>query len=458
MNHTTIRRLRSALLLLLLPAAHAAPPGSGKSVFWESYTYDGDTRILCHFDGEELISTAEVLELEEEDDGEPEDLMGEQAPGSEGPRTVNSVPMKNAYVPLLGACEELKGVGRFGGGLRLTGKGGRLKVKAKAGRGWALEAWFRAARLPDTRATLFDLPHGLPMRVSLLADGRIQVQWLRQRQPVLSEWRTDAETWFHLALVWRPTSFHVHNVTRGGMVVFLNGNPVLRSGEESAAAFSHTVSGEVTVANDARGGSGFDGWLDELRLSSAARAYYALDLDWVDTAGERPAPTGRPYFRDDHDLLFWAKFDGTLAPTVAEKSVSLVEGTPPDAEELERDPKDWGFRFGEGVSKQALLLRPGKKHVRYRGLTTSVNQGTIAFWCRPQDWDNETQWNPFAGWPQEFAPVFRHEFIRFDWLKTPDSNFYPNPVDLHPGRWMHLALTWEHGSLQAYLNGRRWAH
>lgn len=450
-------------VLLLLPFIDLSAEVIGKSVFWEPYTYDGDTQVLCHFDGEQLVSAAEVLELEVDDDGDPEDLLG-VAPAGDGPRTVNSTPMKNADVPLLGACKENKGVGRFGGGLRLTGKDGRITIKAKAGRGWGLEAWFRAARLPDKRATLFDLPHGLPMRLSLLANGRLQMQWLGKGEPELSDWRAEAEEWFHLSLVWQPTGFHVHHVTRGEMLVFINGNRILRSGEQSAATFSQTVSGEVTVGNDSRGKSGFDGWLDELRLSNTARAYYFLDLDWVDRAGERPEPPGQPYFRDAESLVFRTPFDRTLTPVDNAQGASLAAGIPSDATALAEGHKGWGFDFGEGVAHQALLLKPGDKEVRYEGLPVSAEQGSIAFWIRPRDWDNGKLWNRFADFKQEFAPVFRMEqdekkVVAVTWIKTPDNDAYSNPVDFNPGAWQHLVLTWQDGKInRIYLNGEHWSH
>ncbi len=469
-NQLPFRSLRVATLWLTWLASVGAArlwaaDAPGASVFWEPYVYDPATVVLCHYDGRQETPTGALLEaaMLSEDGGML--LSGETANAKSGPTAANDVLMKGSDIPLLGACEEVADEGRFGGGLRLAGQDGRIAVRGAPGQGWTLEAWFKTARMPAERATLIELSGGRhPLRVSLMNDGRIAAQWLAAKQPLLTEWRAEVGEWFHLALVWRPTAFHGDAITRAELRMLVNGQPKLHSGEQAADAFRQTLAQTAVVGNNAKGESGFDGWLDELRLSTAARDFYALDLGWVDAAGSRPAPAGRPYFRDPRDLLLWLPFDDALAPAFATEGVALSAGTPTSAAALKEEAKGWGFGFGAGVARQGLLLLPGDKGVRYGGVTVPRSQGTIAFWIRPRNWDNAREWNRFAKFPQEFAPIFRLEqggkkVLALTWVKTPNNNFYPNPVAFNPGLWQHLALTWDNGAIsRIYLNGKPWTH
>ena len=398
---------RAALPLMLL-ASFVLPARAQRAVFWEPYAPDGQTTVLCHFDRREQASAAALSDGAAERE-HPGLLIANEEPGGGGRTTPSDVFLKGSTVPLLGACEEVAGAGRFGGGLRLAGKDGRVSVKGKPYQGWALEGWFKAAGLPKERATLVELCGAAPpLRVSLLADGRLAVVWMNQKEPALPDWHCTAGTWFHLALSWRPARIEPSgHWSYAEMLVLVNGSPILRSGEQRVEVFSDTLAQPISVGNDAKGGSGFDGWLDELRLSSVAREYYSLDLDWVDASGARPAPTGRPYFRDERDLLLWLPFDGTLAPARAPDGAKLAAGTPMDASALAENGKGWGFRFADGVAKQGLLLVPGDKSVQYGRVGALARQGTIAFWSRPQNWDNEKQWNRVAvrlQAPEVFGP------------------------------------------------------
>ena len=479
MNHTTIRRLRSALLLglgllCLLPAPLAASPGSVKCVFWEPYAYDGDTRVLCHFDGEELVSTAEVLTLEEEEDGEPEDLMAGPAPDSEGPRTVNSVPMKDSYVPLLGDCKEVAGKGRFGGALRLKGQDGRIAARHSPGPGgWTLEAWIKVQSRPRDRATLVGLPGtAQPLRLDLLADGRLSVRWMNEKRPKTSEWRSEPGAWFHLALVWQKTKWAPSgHWQEAELRVYADGRLVLRSESQPVEMFKATLSQTATVGNDAKGRAGLDGWLDELRLSSVARQYpYSPDLNWTDTAGRRPVTSARPYFRDGQDLTLRLAFNEALDAEVNEANLEAPEFDRTTViQDRELGRRSVALRFVDGVERQAVVLGPGQLNLCYAAKSNPVRfgQGSVAFWIRPLNWDNRTRWalTPTSG-HQKVSPVFQlhslHEgnlsplkfgpFAQLAMVRTPDANL-ADPVDLHPGKWTHLCVTWGAGGRREYVNG-----
>jgi predicted FMN-binding regulatory protein PaiB len=457
------------LLLPLLAAAFAEEARLPRTVWWEPYTTDGPTTVLCHFDGRQEVAVEALLDdaLTETLDATDLTITADtpSTSGSAARTAANDVPGASRPVPLLGDCEEVGDEGRFGGGLRLHGKDGRLGAAGDPGHeGWTLEAWFKPARLPERHATLVEMTFNTPLRVTLRGDGSLAVEWLGRPAEEVPGVRRTAEKWFHLALVWRPTRFHGEAVTRAEMQLVVDGRVVHSSGEQPVAAFARLMTQSVSIGNDGRGTSGFDGWLDELRLSSQARKFYEFDLDWVDAEGTRPATPGQPFFRDQESLLFRAAFDDTLAPADNRRAATLAAGIPADAAALAKNRKGWGFDFGAGVAKQSLLLESGGKGVRYEGVPVPADQGSIAFWIRPRDWDNARLWNQFAKWNQEFAPVFALEqdgkkVLGFTWIKTPNGDTYSNPVDFHPGRWQHLILTWLDGqSSRVYLNGKPWSH
>ncbi len=457
--------LRAALVAAALaPHARGQGPEVGKSVFWNPYAYDVQTSGLFHFDGDQPVSLGDILDKIGKDDPAGGMRLPDAPAGGAGRTSANAVPMGRP-LSLMGTCEEEPKAGRFGGGLRLSGRDGRVAVQAGPGRGWTLDAWFRPARLPEAGATLVDLPLGArSVRVSLMADGRLAMQWPGAKEPALTVWRCKAGEWFHLALVWQPATFHEDNVTSAELLVLVNGKPVLRSGVQPADAFQRTLAQAASVGNDAKGQSGFDGWLDELRLSRVAREFYFWDLGWADTGGELRRPEGQPFFRDERDLLLHLGFDRTLEPTTAPEGLTFPK-LGPEALGDTFEPNRWARHFGDGVRREALLLKPGGVDAKYQGRGFALPaQGTLAFWFRPLNWNNSTRWNLFAGFEQKRVPLFhmhqeggKEAVLTFSLWQTPNSDAY-RLLDVNPGRWVHLAVVWDGKQDTWYADGKPWPH
>ncbi len=453
-------------LALLAPAVAAglAVADQPRSVFWEPYVQEGPAAVLCHFDGLQEVAVETLVE-DVLADSEAQLPVEAPSPGGAASRTaVSDVPGVGRRVPLFGECEEAADAGRFGGGLRLHGKDGRVVAAGQPGKeGWTLEGWFKPAKLPERQATLVDMAFDLSLRVTIQGDGSLAAAWCGRPPERAPEVRCVAGKWFHLAIVWDPTARRGDSDGRGEMLLVIDGQPVLRSGVPPAGV-DKLLSQSASIGNDGRGGSGFDGWLDELRLSSTARSYYSPDFDWVDAEGSRPATPGRPFFRDRESLSLRIAFDDTLTPTDDPPAGFLADGIPRDAAALATSGRGWGFGFGPGVSRRSILLKPGQQGVRYDRVPISAGQGSIAFWLRPRDWDNSRLWNRFANFKQEYAPILALDqdgkaVSSFAWIKTPDEENYSNPVDFNPGRWQHVVLTWRDGQIfRVYLNGRPWRH
>jgi len=126
----------------------------------------------------------------------------------------------------------------------------------------------------------------------------------------------------------------------------------------------------------------------------------------------------------------------------------------------------FGCRSGqapEGEIKRRIGSRSLALKVEHR-----FEQGSVAFWVRPIDWDNRTRWAQTSTSPRpKVSPVFQlnalhHDgsplkfgpFMQLFMIRTPDANL-ANPVSLHPGIWTHICVTWGAGGRRTYVNGQR---
>ena len=449
-----------ALLALLVLPAHARPvPEVRRSVFWEPYEQDAQTTGLFHFDGEQPASADKILNLDEPDGG-PGRLLEE--PGATtgiaaGERTVaNAAPM-GPTLSLRGACAEAAAVGRFGGGLRLHGRDG-MALGTLPGGPRTVEFWVRPEALPAEAATLVAVSSGggvlTEIAVRLQRDGALVVKWAGAARTVPGA-ALKVGQWTHLALAWdgaKQAEFRLD----GQAMAFPKPLPV--AGTEKLTQFA--------LGNGFDGKSGFRGVVDELRVSRELRAFYPWGLHWVDRTGTLDRPEGQPFFRDPRDLLLRLDFDRTLKPTVAPAGMAFAELGP---EELgdRLAPERWKRHFTDGVRRESVRLRRGGLEVKYEGTGFALpERGTVAFWVRPLNWNDEVRWNPFAGWPMKHVPLFHmlqgeksvKAVLALSLVQTPDNDKVRYPIGFHPGRWVHLACAWDGKRNDWFVDGKPWPH
>jgi len=444
--------LLAALAVLTASASGAPVPIISKSVFWEPYPYDPYTTALFHFDSEEDISLDDVLDAEEQGT-DPFALVEEPlqaANAAAGARTAaNAVPMAES-IPLVGACSEVAGIGRFGGGLRFEGNTGLVRGELPAG-ARTIEFWFQPRTLPEECCTLVWVGGAkAPIAVCLDHNGALQVQWAGKKQKV-PDLVLQPGKWTHLALMWDGGSFAEVRID-GNEVAFPDGLPLT-----GTAGLTRYV-----VGNDPEGGSGFDGVVDELRCSRIIRKYYPWQLGWVDVDGTLQRTEGQPCFRDPADLLFRLDFNRTLKPVRAPEGVAFPKL---DAVELgdEAAPARWKRHFGLGVEREGFYLGNGRLEARYTGKGLALpGSGTIAFWIRALNWNDEVRWGRLSKWPMKHVPVFRllqdgKPALTLDLIQTPDEEAR-YPIGFHPGRWVHLTWTWHARRNQWFVDGQPWPH
>jgi len=442
--------------LALLAAAQAATPEEPKSAFWEPYPYDASTAGLYHFD-EKDTSLLEA-ELEEAATGQPAGQALELLPKDEGDgRAAANAVRSGVRLELHGACRLAAAGGRFGGGLLFEGSDGRIQGELPAGPR-TLEFWMRPEKPTADPATILHLsaaplPHTAALR--LLRDGALELLWMGHAQRVPGYAFRDGR-WTHVALAWdglQRCEFRLD----GALVPLAK--PLEPQGTDKLRHYA--LGGGPTP------GRGFRGMVDEVRVSTAVREYYPHTFGWAGTRTGTPPKPGPPFFRDAADLVFHVDFNRTVAPAIAPRGTKA----PDDVEEARKrlpfvNPEKPRPPFTDGVEQQAVVVGEGGWPIEYRAAgLLAPERGSIALWMRPLDWNNYVEWNPFAQFPIKRVPLFAihvgeapRPVAHLSFFQTPNTEAWQHPVDIHPGRWLHLCLVWEKDRRAAYLDGKAWPY
>ena len=436
-------------------------PDKVGTVWWRPLREDGHTLALFPLDARARkegtgLSVEEVLSGA--DEGDEDDRL---APAAKAGDVVNVAEMGRP-ARLTGGAELVTG-GRFRGALRL--EGGALETRGYDGHNSrTVGMWIKPAALPEKLSAIFSIEQDEDPAVCLAIrpDGTLQVVW-KDRPLDPADLQVKAGQWIHVALAWSrtwPNAKKVLLTVNGRRVQEFEGIPV----RGALGAPDLVVGRAVSVPGH------FRGWVDEVRFSRSVRRYYERDTGWVDGASSQKAGPGRPYFRDKNDLLFHLPLNWSLDPARCAGNPSEPAYTPePGAQKLR--PWNPKRKFKPGVEGQALTL--GRK-----GLNPSYDArgnlfteaGTIAFWMRPLDWDNFTRDNRFDDIRPRHFGLFTvmGDVAEGSWEAKfrdngPIMTFNVNmnmaesvtrPVDLHPGRWVHVAFTWRGAKVSHYVNGR----
>jgi hypothetical protein len=435
-------------------------------IWWRPRASDGHTLALFPLDSRSEregtgVSVEEVLSGVDEGGGAGAAL----APGGTSGRAGDVVNEAEMGHPgeLEGECELVTG-GRFRGGLEF--RGGALRSRGyDRHSSRTIEAWVRPEELPERPAAILGVARGerSPAALTVRPDGTLQLVWEGQKAEAAPV-RLATGRWTHVALSWSTAWPHAKTVilsVDGRRVQVLEGMKV----REALVAPDLVVGRSPGVAGT------FRGRVDEVRFSRTVRRHYERELDWVNADKTARAGAGRPYFRDQNDLLLYLPFDWSLEPDRSAEGTSHPDYRPePGAENLLLwNPKR---KFKDGVRGQALTLGKNGLNPTYDGRgNLQTEGGTVAFWMRPLDWDNFTRDNRFddarprhfglftvmgevaeGSWEARFRDVGPIMTFVIN-MNMPES--VTDPVDLHPGRWVHVAVTWRGAERAFFVNGER---
>lgn len=482
--------IRPAVLYAAVLCAFAVASGSvaagtaavepwrlSREAIWGPFEDDPFTHVLLHLD--ERASVKKEVDLDKLLDEKRPDALdavtAEPAEGGDVRCARNSARQVNpAQKPaqLAGDCE-LVAVGRFSGGLRFKGGDGRAvyrglpRLDART-----LEFHIRLDELPKSPAVLAYFlatpdakqPPAQPVVFQLTPEGAPQLVWRGAALPVVDFCCTPG-VWVHLAVAWSCKWPHAEQA-----LIFVNGKCLLRHQLKEHTGPECTLDA-VVVGNTPDGKAGFKGVIDEVRLSGAVRQYYEFDLAWVQPERKAEWRLDQPYVRDAADLLFRSGFNKTLKPEHAAPGTQAPDHTVKQADE-ELAAEKVRTQFPTGMEGAALGLGVGSLSPVYKGTGNfDTAHGTIAFWLRPLNWDNLTRSSRFGG-PKPFsfglfqidgeyaAGSYKRNFgrtgplLEFNLEMRMDEGVQ-NPVDLTPGQWTHIAMTWEGINFAYYVNGKR---
>ena len=377
----------------------------------------------------------------------------------------NGLPAGEANVGKLerGAGVSFDPQGRFGRALRLTGKGG-LRCDATAifpGPYLAVEAWVKLERLPEKRAFIVlrpaqvdanpkydpkaDVTKGFALFVD--AQGALHLETtncgygktVRTSSP---QGAVPTGRWVHLAATscgfpesYRRLYVDGHEVA-AVPITWGQGIQVHREEEQKP--------GPLFIGAGADGSDPLTGWLDQVRVHRRVPRFWPLeDAAW--TRANRPGqiPIGPPHFLESHRPVVHLPLDGSTAAQGTKKIEVTASG-----------------RYAPGVCGQAHV---GKLELRADSLL-DLHHGSLECWLQPVGVNNYSDRNVgFVAGPFIFY-IYNSSGIRAKPLAlyfTRDDgrlHFVRAPVDVRPGKWYHLAITWKRREIAVYVDGERLGH
>jgi hypothetical protein len=241
--------------------------------------------------------------------------------------------------------------------------------------------------------------------------------------------------------------------------VIVDGRTVLHKSDRAIGRAVRSFSGVVYAGNDPAGKRPFLGRVDEVRISKRLRRFYALAVGWTDPEAKRPIPAGRPYLREEADLLFYAPFDGSLD---AKRAAGQPHAEPRPAGELKEGDPVPEPTFKPGVRGRAVLLGAGRAMPAFSAPENlRLEEGSFELWFSPYDWDNRRAQELRK--PMWFVPILRARneeqklhggVFQVGILRLKVHNKPAAPL-LRPGEWYHVVGTWDGGRKVLYLNGER---
>ncbi len=292
--------------------------------------------------------------------------------------------------------------GRFGNGLRLTAS---ESFSGDCSTRQATVAFsFRLDALPAEKTPLLRLMGGgTPLTVALDQEGRLflDAYGIRQAEtvPVVLAGR-----WLHLAVLTRAA--YVNQSWQGDVEIQLDG--------ETLILMTNTPGLVNHRSETFRIGPGLDGVIDDVRSLRKPTPFYADHREWVD-------PTQPP-------------------PSVAEAD-RITHWTCDEPSLTDELPGVYGGAF-----------RIGKDIPPLRETVEVAPSGTLAFWLRPMDWDNlhkASNWEK-AGSTRLLSLGDILSVAAFIRPRAERSGIEP----LTPGRWTHVAITWQGDDVLTYVNGK----
>ncbi|MFO8015110.1 MAG: DUF6067 family protein [Phycisphaerae bacterium] len=422
--------LAAAGVYLLAPGAATATD----TAFWKPYASDTHTYALIHFDAAAPLSGAGTLVGA----GEP---MGDAA---------------------------LEPEGRFGGGLRV-GDGGFARFPTKpldpnamaihgANHTLSLEGWVHLKKYPaaEERAYVLFRPDSkrkaIGFSLFVTSEGALGMSATpcgsRQgTQHTSPEGVIPVGEWTHVAGV-----FAGGHLSVGRDRLFVNGTVVADFAASGAAGTEADIAPAPICVGGAPEGGCLTGVIDEVRVHGRVGCFWPLDpMPWIDRIAEKGLPPLEDVLEPDRQprLLFY--LDEDTRPTA---SPALRASDPAIVERFDVSFKGDRVPGVKGKAVNGDLRIGGFRLADWRA-------GSLEFWFRPRGVNSISDRNVRIVRASGLVVCFFNT-VR---ANRPVSFYYQDAegnlrvqgadVEVHPGRWHHMALTWDAQEIVMYMNGER---
>jgi len=405
---------------------------------------------------------------------------------------------------LVGQAEGAE-AGRFGKGLRLHGGlvlfTEKVSVQHLVSSGEEVvvpmvDFWCKPKSYPTRKtACLLDIPGRIGVRLELTPRGHLRVSG-SQVPAKTSEKPLPLGEWSHVAVQRKafiqPNRIYLDKLC---MAVMVNGFTAVLAKMPRWRSLSADLH-PFGVGNSLRRDAGFDGWMDEFRISRGAAGFYQLfRQDFL-----RPGETGPPVRSPEHFRLPSAEAyaetfdeDGALQRVVPPPKPELIRTAPPVVRAIatgELKPEAAGDEgedepdfveemiegekqrekmppaaLVDGVRGKALVVRGGLARIEL-AKPLDLPEGSFEFWFKPGNWDNlATPPGPLDTWrhrnryahlltlwgvPREgdgesvplVALSIRRDRGQRQVAPEFEKYFAKPSVPIVPHKWVHVLVTW----------------
>ena len=494
MRKAMMTALCLALMITAMAFGGVGPNYRYGEIWWEEYEADKETELLLHFGPPTITSRkklAAAVTAKKKEESLGDDLELDDGPGlkeADLPKVGGDLDAKpevdekalppgtvadyseNRRQVKLPAGFKLVPDGMFGQALRCDGTE-RLSILVNTPQ--AVECWIRVDAYPAKEACILSLGKD-ESKLLLRPDGRVE---FRLRKPhgnpntkklapevikfilekpadIISPEPIPLRRWTHVVIYKLP------HPSPGDTSPFdarlkVNGKDVawyLSEGGNTYNFFGDHQS-LLVIGNSADGQQGFQGEIDELRLSTRCRDWYErMPMPWRDAKCERPLRFNKPFFRSD-STVFHASLD---------KGVKLDLDTA-GAGDIQVNLR--GERLEDmlvdGIRGKGWIMDPdiGFARLPLKGMT--AKQGALEWWLRPVNWDDCTgYWHHsppnhmylsvariHTRGQENGQPIFQAALPRA-------YNLESQRIPVDPGRWLHMMLAWDENGWSLFVNGR----
>ncbi len=332
--------------------------------------------------------------------------------------------------------------GRFGDGIKFTGKNGLIVRPGEKGKRRTFDGWYKPTALPEESAWLVGSPSGAQLH--LLSDGRLRLSWPQQkasdkRRHITSKRAVKPNEWHHIScLTWASNSRFI----KTEMQIRVDARVVARYKNRKSRSDLPPLmdaTARFCIGAGPDGETAYTGLMDDIRVTTRRR--YNRREQWPEFDPEkhpRPVPFGPPLFSED-TRVFHAGFES--------RSLRIHPNNHPELTwDLGEHAEFADYQINSPFGK-SLLVDPAMGFPRIPIQGMSPHKGTLELWFQPMNWDNNTMIGEnmppshslirFCGRDKRSGKI-----VTFMEFRLPRVSMFGGKGWCQPGTWTHFVWSW----------------